>query len=66
LDDVVIVETELLQVGRVAIDLRQTVWLQSAQPVRLCTGEIRVGWVDAVTLKPTRMSPTLINALKRP
>lgn len=27
LDDVVIVETELLQVGRVAIDLRQTVWL---------------------------------------
>ena len=66
LDDVVIVETGLLQVGRVAIDLRQTVWLQSAHPVRLCTGEIRVGWVDAVTLKPTRMPPTLTNALKRP
>ncbi len=63
LDDVLIVETELTNVGRVTIDLKQTVWLQAPEVRLLCAGEIRVGWVDATSLKPKRMPPNLTNVL---
>ena len=63
LDDVLIVETELTNVGRVTIDLKQTVWLQAPEVRLLCAGEIRVGWVDATSLKPKRMPQNLTNVL---
>jgi len=63
LDDVLIVETELTNVGRVTIDLKQTVWLQAPEVRLLCVGEVRVGWVDATSLKPKRMPPNLTNVL---
>ena len=63
LDDVLIVETELTNVGRVTIDLKQTVWLQAPEVCLLCAGEVRVGWVDATSLKPKRMPPNLTNVL---
>ena len=63
LDDVLIVETELTNVGRVTIDLKQTVWLQAPEVRLLCAGEVRVGWVDATSLKPKRMPPNLTNVL---
>ncbi len=63
LDDVLIVETELTNVGRVTIDLKQTVWLQAPEVRLLCAGEVRVGWVDATSLKPKRMPQNLTNVL---
>ena len=63
LDDVLIVETELTNVGRVTIDLKQTVWLQAPEVRVLCAGEVRVGWVDATSLKPKRMPQNLTNVL---
>jgi acyl-CoA thioester hydrolase len=31
----------------------------------LCDGDIRIGWVEAESLKPARIPPTLLEALKR-
>jgi acyl-CoA thioester hydrolase len=31
----------------------------------LCEGTIRIGWVEAATLKPARIPPTLLEALKQ-
>ena len=31
----------------------------------LCEGTIRIGWVDAGSLKPARIPPTILEALKR-
>jgi acyl-CoA thioester hydrolase len=31
----------------------------------LCEGTIRIGWVEAASLKPARIPPTLLEALKQ-
>jgi acyl-CoA thioester hydrolase len=31
----------------------------------LCSGTIRIGWVDAATLKPARIPPTILEAIER-
>lgn len=64
LDDQLLVTVCLVELGRASLTIRQQVLLQS-EPGKsmLCEGTIRVGWVDANTLKPNRFPPALLDQL---
>jgi len=65
LDDELIVTARLQDGGRAALTVAQHAWLPDAVGARrlLCEGVIRIGWVDAATLKPARMPPAIIEKL---
>ena len=61
LDDELIVTTRLTESGRVSLTLAQQALCAGAV---LCEGTIRIGWVDATTLRPARIPATLLETLK--
>lgn len=68
LDDELVVTAELQTPGRASLTLAQQVWLQppagAAQAATLlCAGTVRIGWVDATDLRPTRIPSTLLEQL---
>jgi acyl-CoA thioester hydrolase len=64
LDDQLLVTVCLVEQGRASLTIRQQVLLQSeTDDTVLCDGTIRVGWVDANTLKPNRFPPALLDQL---
>jgi len=64
LDDELIVTAQLQASGRAALTLSQQAWLAGpGQRALLCEGSIRIGWVDAVSMKPARIPPALIEKL---
>ena len=67
LDDELIVTAELQSAGRASMAIAQQVLLKPKQPTDtpalLCTGTIRIGWVDAASMRPARIPPTLIQIL---
>ena len=67
LDDELIVTAELQAAGRASMAIAQQVLLKPKQPTDtpalLCTGTIRIGWVDAASMRPARIPPTLIQIL---
>ncbi|MEN9397228.1 MAG: tol-pal system-associated acyl-CoA thioesterase [Pseudomonadota bacterium] len=65
LDDQLLVTVSLVETGRASLTIRQQVLLPAApQDTVLCDGTIRVGWVDAATLKPARFPSTLLDLLR--
>ena len=61
LDDELIVTAQLQSSGRVALELVQHAWLpQGQQRQLLCEAVIRIGWVDAVSMKPARIPPAIL------
>ncbi|WP_332814666.1 tol-pal system-associated acyl-CoA thioesterase [Ramlibacter sp.] len=62
LDDELRVTAELTEAGRVAMTLRQQA-LQHAGGELLAEGTIRIGWVDAATLRPARIPPVILQTL---
>lgn len=66
LDDTLWVSARLQEIGRVSLTLTQTVCLvrTAAPPTILCEGSIRIGWVDAATLRPQRLPRDLVQALR--
>jgi acyl-CoA thioester hydrolase len=69
LDDELVVTARLQEAGRASITIAQQALAKpepasGAQAPLLCEGLIRVGWVDAATLKPTRMPPHVLEAMK--
>ncbi len=65
LDDQLQVSADITQLGRTSLSLRQQAWLASGQPPRLlCEGDIRIGWVEADSLRPTRMPAELWGTLQ--
>ena len=64
LDDALTVTAHLQELGRASMTIAQTAFL-SARPEAgpLCEGTIRIGWVDAATLKPARIPPTILDTL---
>lgn len=71
LDDELLVTATLQETGRASLTIAQRALLAQAgtapgaAPV-LCTGTIRIGWVDAATLRPARIPSTVTEALSRP
>lgn len=68
LDDALIVTAKLHEAGRASLTILQQALLNNEQtsgqsPTLLSEGSIRIGWVDATTLRPTRIPSTLLEQL---
>ena len=68
LDDELIVTAQLQETGRASLTIGQQALLKPEQmtdsrPVLLCEGTIRIGWVDASTMRPARMPGFLLEQL---
>ncbi len=61
LDDSLHIRTTVRELGRASLTLFQEAWLDNTP---LCEGDIRIGWVDAETLRPGRIPPSLLDALR--
>lgn len=65
LDDELIVTARLIEKGRASLIIGQSALLKSERaPVLLCEGTIRIGWVDAASLKPTRIPANILDRLE--
>ncbi|WP_234192217.1 MULTISPECIES: tol-pal system-associated acyl-CoA thioesterase [Pseudacidovorax] len=65
LDDLLCVSAELKHMGQASITLSQQVVLAADPAYKLAEGTIRIGWVEAATLRPLRMPATLLGTLER-
>ena len=70
LDDLLTVTASARETGRASLTIAQTAWRLPAggdSPAELlCEGSIRIGWVDATSLRPARMPPAVLQALAAP
>jgi acyl-CoA thioester hydrolase len=69
LDDELIVTAALVESGRASMIIKQQALLKTEQTaenstVLLCEGTIRIGWVDAASLQPTRIPASILDSLK--
>jgi len=69
LDDELVVTARLTESGRASITLVQQARAKmertpAGEALIHCEGTIRIGWVDAATLRPARMPPHILEALK--
>jgi acyl-CoA thioester hydrolase len=64
LDDELLVTARLQESGRASLIIAQQAFLTGSGAL-LCDGTIRIGWVEAASLKPARIPPTLLEALKQ-
>ena len=74
LDDELLVTADLRQLGAASLIIGQRVLSKTEQspasgmppdPTVLCEGTIRIGWVDAATLRPTRLPRQVSGTLER-
>ena len=63
LDDLLTVNASMLNKGRSSMVIAQQAWRQADIPVLLCEGSIRIGWVQASTLKPERIPTSILERL---
>lgn len=67
LDDELIVTSQLQQAGRASLTLLQQAWLPdglSEAPAKLLSAAtIRIGWVNASTMRPARIPGTLLEKI---
>ena len=74
LDDLLLVTARVMDAGRASMTIEQSALLKpqqsdaqgSAQAELLCSGTIRIGWVDDRNLRPQRIPPAVMAALKLP
>ncbi|WP_137896869.1 tol-pal system-associated acyl-CoA thioesterase [Ramlibacter sp. 2FC] len=69
LDDELIVTAHLQEIGRASLTIEQQALSSTARDANsdrllLCEGRIRIGWVDADCLKPSRIPPHILELLK--
>ena len=73
LDDELLVSAQLQTSGRTALVVQQQAWLKpsaavkgmdSPQSTLLCEGSIRIGWVEAGSMKPARIPSAILEKLK--
>ncbi|MGN1056686.1 MAG: tol-pal system-associated acyl-CoA thioesterase [Comamonas sp.] len=67
LDDMLSVTAVLQSAGRASITIAQQAFLQPVSsdraPQLLCEGSIRIGWVDAQTMRPARIPNSIVEKL---
>ena len=79
LDDELIVTATLLEMGRASLIIGQQALLKSehekaasiienafANAALLCEGRIRIGWVDAASMRPARIPDFIVSRLRTP
>ena len=65
LDDSLRVTARLLEKGRASLLIGQQAWRDEPGPATLlCEGSIRIGWVDADSLKPARIPAIVLERLQ--
>ena len=64
LDDELLVTAELQEAGRASMVIAQRALLRPAGAV-LASGSIRIGWVEAATLRPARIPANILEALNQ-
>ena len=66
LDDALWVTARVQEAGRVSLTIEQQVLLsrEGQADTLLAEGTIRIGWVDAATLKPSRIPAAILEVLK--
>lgn len=67
LDDLLSVTARIQDAGKASLTIAQQALLkpehEGAEPALLCEGVIRIGWVDAATLRPQRIPAAILSAL---
>ncbi|RZL63355.1 MAG: tol-pal system-associated acyl-CoA thioesterase [Variovorax sp.] len=66
LDDELLVTADVEQIGSASLIIGQRVLSKTEQGILLCDGTIRIGWVDAATLRPARIPAQVSGTLGRP
>ena len=74
LDDLLLVTARVRDAGRASLTIAQSAWRHpagdpagnAADAELLCEGSIRIGWVDAASLRPARMPASVLQALAAP
>jgi acyl-CoA thioester hydrolase len=77
LDDLLCVTAQVTEWGRASLLLQQQAWLPtregtSAAPAHsvsrhlLCEGTVRIGWVDAARMRPSRLPAAVLGAFGAP
>jgi len=64
LDDELLVTASVQETGRASLIIAQQAFLRGSNDL-LAEGTIRIGWVEAASLKPARIPPTILEALIR-
>jgi acyl-CoA thioester hydrolase len=66
LDDTVRVTAGLMESGRASLVIGQQAWRVASDnnETLLCEGSIRIGWVDAASLKPARIPSSIMERLQ--
>ena len=65
LDDELLVTARLQESGRASITIAQQAWRKTGHaPELLCEGSIRIGWVNAASMKPERIPSNVLETLK--
>jgi acyl-CoA thioester hydrolase len=64
LDDELLVTASLQEAGRASLIIAQQAFLRGSSTL-LAEGTIRIGWVEAQSLKPARIPPIILEALKQ-
>jgi acyl-CoA thioester hydrolase len=68
LDDVLLITASPLEIGKASLTMVQRALLKPEQPQQpptlLCEGSVRIGWVDATTLRPQRMPAAVLQRLQ--
>ena len=77
LDDELLVTARVQELGRASLIIAQKAFLRDGSVVLsaaaspagpgalLCEGTIRIGWVEAASLKPARIPPSILEALQQ-
>lgn len=68
LDDALIVTAELIETGRASLTIKHQALLNNERSAAqagslLCSGQVRIGWVDATSLRPARIPSALLEIL---
>lgn len=65
LDDELIVTAMPVEIGRASMTIAQQAMIKTSTAHSvLCEGTVRVGWVDAVSYKPSRIPQNILDTLK--
>ncbi len=64
LDDELLVTARVQEAGRASLIIAQQAFLRGSSAL-LAEGDIRIGWVDAQNLRPARIPPIILEALKQ-
>ena len=64
LDDRLEISVEIRKLGRASVQFTQEAWcMNDHHPVRLCTGTVRVGWVDMSSLRPAEIPAAIFRKI---